>query len=692
MLRRLILQLFFFCIPFVAFTQENEETKDQKNNNRYFIGKDIKIVDGNAIDALKLIPSVDVDADGVVSYRGNNGVQVFINNRPASQSGDYGPLLEQIFIQDIKYIEIIANPSARYDADGTAGIINLEVDRKNMNSTTTNVMLGMGNNNKYDAGLGFSKNTGKLSVNAGYNYKQENRYQTMDAELLNFDNGEEKATYQDYYGNNFFEKHNFQLGGQYDFNDQHSLSISTNVSGVNFYRGGTLTTEEFEGDDYLHNAQYNNHFGEKKVMDNRLDYVFKTNNEGELSTSVAWATGGVQHQKNIGDSEINNTDATFNNAAFQLDYQQELKNGMTWEAGIKQTYRNKSQGLEVLDYNEQGDDFILNTDRSNTFIYNESVSAAYFMVSGQKNSFSYQLGVRGEYTYIDSYLMTEPNNNYVNDYFNLYPSVNLKQGLSENDHLFFSYSRKVQRPSMRMINPFEDTSNPSYIHKGNPTLDATFLDIFELGYGIDQDNYQLKFTGFYKYHTDPARWYTFDGEGDYMINTVVNMDHAVDAGVEVVGDVKLLDWWNVNGNISVFYSEIDGTSIDPGNYQESVNWRTSITSSMALWKGSQLQLSFTYLSPSFNPQGTVDGRYFMKASLSQSVHKGRGSLVLTVDDLLDSQHYTMYRDQPTFSEHKVYEWESKVVRLMFRYRIGGNGQKKSPQKNQNAEMGTNLFN
>ncbi|MBB3697948.1 TonB-dependent receptor [Flammeovirga yaeyamensis] len=692
MLRRIIIQLFFLFIPLFSISQNLEEAKkqDQEDDNRYFIGKDIKIVDGNAIDALRLIPSVDVDADGIVSYRGNTGVQVFINNRPASQSGDYGPLLEQIFIQDIKYIEIIANPSARYDADGTAGIINLEIDRKNMNSTTTNVMLGVGNNDKYDAGLGFSKNTGKLSINAGYNYKQENRYQTMDAELLNFDDDYEKATYQDYYGDNFFEKHNFQVGGQYDFNDQHSLSLSSNFAATNFYRGGTLATEEFEGDDHTIFSQYNNHFGEKQVMDNRIDYVYKTNNDGELATSLAWATGQVEHQKNIGEHEINDTDVTFNDAAFQLDYQQKLKNGMTWEAGVKQTYRNKTQGLMVYDYSENKDGFLPNEDRSNVFTYNEYVSAAYLMLSGKKNKFSYQLGVRGEYTYINTYLETDATKN-VNDYFNLYPSINLKQGLSEHDHLYFSYTRKVERPSMRMINPFEDTSNPNYIHKGNPNLDATFLDIVELGYGIDQENYQLKFSTFYKYYTDPARWYTFDGEGDYMVNTVINMDHAIDAGVEVVGDVKLLDWWNVNGNFTVFYSEVDGTSIDPGNYQQNVNWRTSLTSSMELWKGSQLQMQFTYISPSFNPQGTVDGRYFMKASLSQSVNKGQGSLILTVDDILDSQHYTMYRDQPTFSEHKVFEWESKVVRLMFRYRIGG-GNQKGPQKAPNAGMDANLFN
>ncbi|WP_281614651.1 outer membrane beta-barrel family protein [Flammeovirga sp. SubArs3] len=697
MLRNLLLLILLsYGTSLLAQSQKEHSgsSKPPSNNDRYEIGKNIKIIDGNAIDALKLIPAVDVDADGVVSYRGNTGVQIFINNRPASQSGEYGPILEQILIEDIEYIDIISNPSARYDADGTAGIINISTFSANLKSSSANILLGTGTNDKYDAGIGLNKQDGKLSLNLGYNYKQENRYTSMDANLKNFGEDEPfKNTDQQYYGDNNFEKHNLSLGGQYDFNEKNSLNVAANLVWVDWGRYGDLTTiETIDQGRPDSSSVYNTNVGQKFKVDGRLDYLHTTDREGEeLAMSLAFAAGDVDVDKTMGTSEYNNTTATFNNFAFQTDYSRLLGNGLRLETGFKQTYRGKSQGLYVLDYDENTGGYIPNEDRNNIFNYNEHVTAGYAMVSGNKNKFSYQVGVRVEQTFIRSYLESDPSKVYENDYFKIYPSLNLKQGLGEYDNVFFSYSRKVQRPGMRMINPFEDTSNPSYIQQGNPELDATFLDIFEIGYAINKEKFNIKTSLFYKLYTDPARWYTTEENG-VMINTVVNMEKSVDAGWEVVGDLTLNDWWSINGNLSIYYNMIDGTNVDESVYQTSYNWNAGLSSNMKLWKGSQFLLTYKYMSPSKNPQGDVKGRYFINASLSQSMMKGQGSLILSVDDVLDTQQYAMTRNQPTFSEDKLYDWESKVVRLTFRYRIGGGNKTTSKQKGSQEQLGGAIFN
>ncbi|WP_044201801.1 outer membrane beta-barrel family protein [Flammeovirga sp. OC4] len=691
----LFVLLIVFGLSTNSHAQDNEvNTTTNSSNDRYEIGVNIKIVDGNALDALKLIPAVDVNADGIVSYRGNEGVQIFINNRPASQSGEYGPILEQILIQDIKYIDIISNPSARYDADGTSGIINIATSSNNLKNTSANVMLGFGSREKYDAGIGLQKQEGKLSLNTSYTFKEENRYTSMDANLQNFGENEPfKNTDQGYYGDNNFKKHNIQLGAQYDFNEHNNLSISTNIVKIDWLRDGDLWTEVTEEGSMPHRSEQNNvNEGNKVKGEVRLDYLHTTDREGEeLAFSTAYAAGDVGIFKELGTMEQNYKDATFSNFSFQTDYTRPIGN-LNLETGMKQTIRTKTEGFNVMNYDENSDDFIPDESRNNIFNYNEYVTAAYVMVSGTHNKFTYQVGARAEQTFIRTNLESNPSDIFENDYFKLYPSLNLKQGLSEYDNLFFTYTKKVERPSMRMINPFEDYSNPSYINKGNPELDASFIDSFELGYNLNKEKINFKGSLYYKLYQDPARWYTTEGENGAMVNSVENMDKASDAGVEFIVDAEIKKWWNLNANVNLFYNMIDGRSIDPNVYQTSFNWRTTVTSNMQLWKGSQLMISGTYLSPQKNPQGDVYSRYFINASLSQSVLKGQGSLVLVWDDMLDTQEYIMSRDQPTFSEYKTYGWESKVVRLTFRYRIGNSASSKKKQSNGLGSTTDAIFN
>ncbi|KXX72318.1 outer membrane beta-barrel family protein [Flammeovirga sp. SJP92] len=687
--------LLSFGLTTITQAQESDITTQNTNSNdRYEIGVNIKIVDGNALDALQLIPAVDVDADGIVSYRGSEGVQVFINNRPASQSGEYGPILEQILIQDIKYIDIISNPSARYDADGTAGIINIATNTNNLKNTSANVMLGYGSGEKYDGGIGFQKQEGKLSINSSYTFKEENRYTSMDANLQNFGEDEPfKNTDQGYYGDNNFKKHNFQLGGQYDFNEHNNLSVSTNIVKIDWLRDGDLWTEVTEEGNMPHRSiQTNTVDGSKLKGEVRMDYLHTTDREGEeLAISTAYAAGDVGIFKELGVLEQNYKDATFSNFSFQTDYARPIGN-LTFETGVKQTVRTKTEGFNVLNYDENSDDFLPNEARNNIFHYNEYVSAGYVMISGAHRKFSYQAGVRAEQTFIRTNLASDPTDIYENDYFKLYPSINLKQGLSEYDNVFFTYTKKVERPSMRMINPFEDHSNPSYINKGNPELDASFINSFELGYNLNKEKVSFKGSLYYRLYQDPARWYTTEGDDGVMVNSVENMDKGSDAGVEFIVDTELKKWWNVNANVNVFYNMIDGRSIDPNVYQTSLNWRTTVTSNMRLWKGSQFMIAGTYLSPQKNPQGDVAGRYFINASISQSVLKGKGSLVLVLDDMLNTQEYIMTRDQPTFSEDKTYGWESRVVRLTFRYRIGNASSSKKKASSVSEDATDSIFN
>ncbi|AZQ62703.1 TonB-dependent receptor [Flammeovirga pectinis] len=694
MLRHLLNFSILFLITTSAFAQD--ENKGQKksttSNDRYIIGDNIKIVDGNALDALKLIPAVDVSAEGVVSYRNDQSVQVFLNNRPASQSGEYGPILEQILVGDIEYIDIISNPSARYDADGASGIINIAVKSNNIKNSSANVMIGSAGQDRYDAGIGFQQQDGKFSFNTSYNFKQESRGATMDANLKNFgDNEPLKNTDQTFEGYNGFQKHNFQLGGEYAFNEKNNLSVSTNFVKVDWTRGGDLSTVTTINDGMPDtDFQHNNMDGSKFKGEARVDYIHTTDREGEeLAISTAYAAGNVDIDKTLGFYELNNKAATFNNFSFQTDYARNLNRGLRLETGVKTTIRSKSDGLYVENWDDNSESFQPTDSRNNVFNYNEYVAAGYVMVSGTKNKFTYQFGVRAEQTMIRSYLDETPGDVYENNYFKVYPSINLKQDLSDIDNIFFSYSKKVQRPGMRMINPFVDYSNPSYIRQGNPDLDASFMDAFELGYSLDKEKFNFKGSVYYKLNQDPAMWYTHEGEDGVMVNSVENMDKSSSAGIELIADVEVNKWWNVNTNVNIFYAMIDGRNIDPNVYQTSYNWSTTVTSNMKLWKGAQFMMSGTYLSPQKNPQGDVYKRYFINTSISQSIWEGKGSLVLSFDDALDTQRYVMSRSQPTFSEHKTYDWDSRILRVTFRYRLGSNP-KKSKNKNGNQQGGSGV--
>ncbi|MDH3650180.1 MAG: TonB-dependent receptor family protein [Saprospiraceae bacterium] len=684
----------------VEVVGEKSEMQFGLDKRIFNVGKDLSNKGGSAEDILDNIPSVSVDVDGNVSLRGSENVRILVDGKPSGLIG-VGDTdgLKSLPASMIQQVEVITNASARYDAEGTAGIINLVLKKDRKQGVNGSVDLTVGDPRNYGAAL--NMNVRKNAVNFFLNYGLRDRKRPGGG----FNN-------QEFFGDvsiPFTEQTRSHTRGgvSHSFRGGLDLFLTDNdiVTGAIVYRIGddysdALTRfrdfnsshelfeitdriqDEIEDETNLeYELNYEHKFAEKgrkltasmKYRDNSetesADYIENYFDANEIALDLA-----RQQQRSVNDEGASNT-------LFQIDYVHPYGKESKLELGGKISLRDIDNNYLVEELSEsQVWENLVNL--SNHFLYAEDIYAVYGIYGNKIDQWSYQVGLRAEHSNVITELQET---NEVNDrsYTNLFPSAHLTYQINEGNALQWSYSRRITRPRFWYLNPFFTFADDRNLFGGNPNLDPEFTSSYEFGYLKYWDNVTFGSSLYYRKTTGVIdRIVRLIGDG-ITRRQPENLSTRNSVGIELTTTADVNKWWRVDGSVNIFSSrtegEVDGKTLEA----ESFSWRNRVTSKMKFWKDAEFQLRFDYRAPRNTTQGKRKSSYALDFGLSKDLMKRNATLTLSVRDLLDTRRWRSETFTDDFFMESEYSRHPRSFTVSFNYRLN--------QKKRRARQGRGDF-
>lgn len=646
---------------------------------------------GDATDVLKRVPLLSVDLDGNVSLRGNSNLRVLINNKPSTISASsVADALKQIPADQIKSVEVITSPSAKYDAEGSAGIINIITKKNTLQGATLNVNAGAGLRGS-NLGLNGSYRKGKMGFTlGGFGRAGYNITGAFHNDQATQSGGVEKTTLQsaDTRGNNLFGR--YTLGWDYDINKYNSISASARYgvrNGNNFQNG--LLTETYEGSTLINSSLRDvNTTDNSGTVDLNLDYTRTFEKpQRELSFSTQFSRNNRTNNffntifgtdEDIA-SRLKNINKSFNQeVTVQVDYMEPISTKQLLEVGAKNITRRVSSDYKYYQATGADGDYseIQNANASNIFNYNQNISAGYlsYTVTLPK-SYSLKAGARYEYTTITANFEnpTETTTE-IPSYGVLVPSANISKKLSNGNTLKAAYNRRIQRPSIQYLNPNIQASNPLYITIGNPNLQPEYTNNYELSYSTYIKSTSLNFSGFVRNTTGAIQSVREVVEGTGAIQTTYHNIGQEDAyGLSLFSSVNVGSKLTLNGGTDVYYAILNNNVADPLYHASNQGWvaNARLFGNYSLTKGWGFQFFGFYRGRQVQLQGTQGGFGTYSLGLKKDFDNKKGSFGFGADNFITPViriHNNV--TSPTIDQHSVSDMHYLSFRVNVSYRIG----------------------
>ena len=607
----------------------------------------------NALDVIGRSPGIFVDSEGNINLNGRTGATVMINDRPTYMSAtDLANFLRSMPADNIKSIEVINNPSARFDAEGAAGVINIQLKRNSVDGVFGNIQVGGQYNGQFapNAGATLNIKKGKLSTNGTLNYNEYavyndleiNRNFTLEQGISNFN--------QDSRINSRYKTPSFNGSANYEIaKDQNlglnvqassSTDVNTNQSGTEITNPGQTENNYIESSNdskgtrnrlfaNLHYDAKLDTLGTKLSAD--VDYTIMDSESSSLLDNNYWTGNNPSNGTN--DKLLTLNDMYYTIFTAKVDFVKPLKGGKMIETGLKGSWVESDNDLDLSRAQEEGP---FNPDpNSNRFIYNENVLAAYFTLKGAINpNLSYQAGLRGEYSDIvgNSVTLNQVNKQ---EYFNLFPSVFVQHKVSDSYQIVYNANRRITRPNYRLLNPFIYYIDPLTSEQGNPHLTPQYSTNFEMNHVV-KGAYQ--FTIGYSV-TENAFMQVFEQNQENRTTTTFtdNFDKTKNANFRAILPFEVKKWWNMSNmlqaNYNQFKSQIGQEFLDVAQ----VSYMARTQHNFTLPKGFRMELIGMYLSPQIWGQGQIKGFAWVDAGVTKSLMKDKLSLSVNGTDLFRSQ-------------------------------------------------------
>ncbi len=687
----------------VVVTAEKDQMEMTLDKRVFNVGKDLSNAGRTAADILDNVPSVAVDQDGNVSLRGSENVRILIDGKPSGLIGISGTDgLRQLQGDIIENIEVVTNPSARYDAEGNAGIINIILKKKRDSGFNGSVTLDSGYPDNHGASVNFNYRLNKVNFFGNYGFRYRDVPGSADSFQRFFSGDGTTITDQEIDFERGGISNNFRVGTEWLINDNNTLTasylyrVSDDLNDrETFYRDfdtrNELTAETFrseeEDEEDTNNEyalSYTKNF-EKTGRKLTADIQYRDNGEIELaniSEDVLFDTG--ETLTSIGNQRSDNSEKE-ESWLFQVDYIHPISKNSSFELGYRGNLRDLSNDYLVESFIDNV--WVNETDLSNNFRYNENVHAGYAIYNNKINKISYQLGLRVETTSIDIELL-QTNESFPKDYTNLFPSAFFTYEIKDGASLQSSYSRRIRRPRSRNLNPFPySIGDNRNLRTGNPDLDPTFTDSYELGFLKTWKNATL-FSSVYYRRTDGVVQRITTRVDSVNISRPVNLSLENAFGFEFNYSHDLTDWWRMNANANLYRSVITGEFSDQNFDAEAYTLNTRINSRMTIWKKLEYQMNFRYRAPQNRAQGDLQSYYQLDLGVSKMIMKKKGTLVFNVRDVFNSGKYRYNTVDENFVFNSTYQRRPRSYTLSFTYRIN---QKDFKNRNQRERGGREDF-
>ncbi len=678
--------------------------------------QDIAAEGGSASDLLSNIPSVEVDNEGSVSLRGNSSVTIWINGKASGLTADnQADILDMMPAGDIKQVEVITNPSARYSPEGTAGIINIILKDDRKPGYYGSVKVGADTDGGYQASGNINYSSSKVDAYANLNYRNRefkgggitSRLNTTDNSFLDQTNDSKRQH------NNWFGR----FGATWHITKSDDLAF--NVTGMT---GGGDNSENihYNSIDSQKNTIYTSDRitsgdSDMKMYNLELNYVHKFSENSNIDLMVSnnqWRRDGMnifrQSTVYTDPSQTANplyqtqeNDIKDKTWEVQADYTNKISDMARIEAGYKGTFLRNASPVDTYT-GTTAEDIRQDESLYNRFLYNQDVHALYMTYGGKWNKLSYQAGLRGEYWRVDTRSLDfdqefngKASETFEKDYFKLFPSAFISYALPKNNELQVNYTRRLRRPWGGQLNSFRNISDASNISFGNPELTPEYSHSFELNYIKSwESGHTLSLSGYYRSTDDVIQRIRFlNMEDNVMYTTSENVAKSQASGLEIVGKDKLFKILDLTTTVNLYYSKLDGFSYLPqgaetpviGDTDESFAWNVRMIANLSLPWGVSLQGTGNYNSKQLMAQGHREPNYSVDLGLRKSFLSDKLTLSINARDLLDSRKFRTVTAGDGFWQDSENWRGGRRVGFTLTYNFGNMNKKKDKSKSRSEE-------
>ena len=611
---------------------------------------------GTAVDILTQTPSIRMDAEGDITFRGSSGFKVYIDGKPAALGG--AAALEQIPAGQIENIEVLTTPSAKNDADGSAGIININTKVQNLEgwSGIVNVMGSSDLSRNIDFLYALRKKDYRWQLSG----EASRRYVLSDFEQSKTITASDTLTTASR-STGTRERHtdNYYLRSGLDWDKGNTTwSVALQVGYRDRWRGGDLHYEDsykslvtgeetyasFNGSDFVHLYEWNlrpdlgvtHRFPDREghVLTATLYGLYQGNAMENFQTDL-WDMDGRQAQ---------------GHRAFEYEYRFTSQGNIDYVYPFANTVGKFESGYQFYTYTEDGDykvdwfdkttgQFARRDDLYNKFLFRRDIHALYALLSNKHGSFSYQAGLRGEYAH------RKLGNNlawadHTTNKFDLFPSLHLAFDMKNNSQVRLAYSRRITQPELFYMEPYVVYVDFYTAQRGNPYIKPEYTNSVELGYSKNFSNNTLSASLFHRTRKDKIERIRIPYQNEITLDSMTNVGNDYATGLELATDMRLSPWWNLDANGSLYYYEVKNEFKMNGTDENSWNWQLAVNNNLDVARNTRMRLEAYYVGPMVSTQGRVDEFFYLNLTVRQQLMNRRLTASLIVQDILSTAKYT----------------------------------------------------
>ncbi len=663
----------------------------------YTIDKDLAAQGGDAVDALRNIPSLEVDVDGQVSLRGSSGVTVLIDGKPSGLTGaDRSAVLAQLPAASIERIEVITNPSAKFNPDGTAGILNVVLKRDRKQGMAVGLQAGLGTREKYTASGNVNYRTPDVNLFANYAWRGERQWSRRAVYRESFVDGSEEVLDQDFYGTRRETSHLGRAGLDWYLDPNTTLSASGTFRTSGREQSGSTTflypgagvspeglslqgeNDDDEGWNLDADLRWDRRFRTpERQWTADLRYSRSTDLERELNELDYLLWEGLPDPR--ADLDRRNVEDGENRIwTVQTDYVHphvERVDGVPverWriETGLQAILREVTTDFSSALRDSLSGAFVDEEGVSNVFRLTENILSGYLNYRRQWADWGLQAGLRVEQALTDPQLLTT-GEVFDNDYFSLFPSVYLSRRMPAGQELQLNYSRRINRPNRWALNPFIDKSDPLNVNVGNPDLQPEYVHSAEANYVKRWDRtWTLTASVFFRQTDDVIRSIRSLDSGGVAVRTFDNFAWQRDAGAELILVGSPLEWLRFTASGTAFRAVFDAGNALEGLQNRNVSWNTKANAQVSMPWDLAGQVSFRYRGPGLTAQGTFEGYPSLDLALRKELLDGDLSVSLRVSDVFNQRRFAYTIEDPNFYQEAFYRRESRIGWLNVAWNFG----------------------
>lgn len=671
----------------VELVAERTEVEIRLDKRVYNVGRDITVRGGSVSDVMDNIPSVSVDVEGNISLRGNDNVRILINGKPSGLVGLSGPdALRQLPAESIEKVEVITSPSARYEASGTAGILNIILKREELAGFNGSFILNGGFPTTFGGNTNLNWRTEKLNIFSTVSY---NDSKSLGGGVFNSEyfNGDAPSTFtnedRDYERQR--ERFFINLGAEYFFDDKTSFTVSGFLRNSNNGSNNTTIIEDRSATDVVLNSfgRYQDEAEEDKSAQFTANFTKKFNDKGheliiEYQTEESSEDEADLARNTNTFDQKSSTDESQKRQLLQLDYVYPIDDNTQFELGYRGDFSQQDTDYQVFDLTNGIE--TINTNLTNYLGFTQNVNAAYTQFGKKINKFSYLLGLRMEDTKI---IIDQRTANIYREkkYTDWFPTVNLSYEFNEKENITLGYSRRIRRPRSWSLNPFQSLTSLTFFRQGNPDLDPSYANSFDFGYLKRWEKFTFNGSIYYSKATQVITRIT-ETTGtivrvseDPLVEvpalrfTSINLAENNRTGTEFTLTYSPKRTVRISGNFNIFNSETIGTYEDQVLDAEIVSWFARVNASFPLPFDLTTQLRAFYRGPSATAQTETQGIFSLSGAVNKNLFKKKGTLSFRASDIFNSRRRKSSTRTEQFTNYTEFQWRQPTYIFTFTYRI-----------------------